>query len=131
MLKIFVKSFLIFVLGSPSCSMVEIGAENVSSVIENIRKNDSPELSKELAVQDLKCSNEQLSLKLLPIRPAMCGYNEREIYEASGCGKMALYSCYSDRNSIEHCSAFSKDEPTVKDGEPCDPSARVYRNEEL
>ena len=133
MLKILFKSILVLALVSPSCSVVEIGAENIGNVVENIRKNDSSGLSRELAVEDLKCPNEQLSLKLLPLRPARCGYNTREIYEASGCGKTALYSCYSDRNSVEHCSTFSKDELTVKDGEPCnsDPSVQARRSEQL
>jgi hypothetical protein len=131
--KILFKSVLILALVSPSCSVVEIGVENISSAAENIREDNSPELSKELAVEDLKCPNEQVSLKLLPLRPARCGYNTREIYEASGCGKTALYSCYSDRNSVEHCSIFSKDELTVKDGEPCnsDPSVHPPRSERL
>lgn len=98
-----------------------------------MRDNNSPGLSKELAIEDLKCPNEQLSVKLLPLRPARCVYHGYEIYETSGCGRTAMYSCYSDWNSLEHCTPFPKDELTVKDGEPCssDPFVHAPRNEEL
>ncbi len=66
-----------------------------------------------------KCPREQVTVKLLPLRPAFCTWHGNELYEANGCEKTSRYRCQGSKNFSESCQAFAAEEPTVKDGEPC------------